>query len=904
MRYQHNANPSASFRSLLRRASLALLATALAGISQIAYSQTYTLTPAWTDLAGIGTPTTNLYSTNAAGTGVDGGNRGIAYSAISNLVYVSYRAGGYANVPIMFYDGNTGAIVGTNAGSAGLNMDQIGCADDGVLYGMPLSVSVSTATKIYSWSNSQVGPYTAYQAASGDPVLTDLPGKRVGDSLAVTGSGTNTLIIAGVGGTAAWVLWSTTDGINFTPTVLTNTSSGTFPNVQGISFYTNNTFIVKGGGNLFLIQFPSNFASLPSPVTTTLLGSAALSSTGGSSASTQISFTSAGKFIATATQQQSSTTVVNLFDMSSFPSSATGLTSTNFTTSTTAPFSNGNQTGGAALGGSGKTNMLYVLSTNYRLQAYTIGFTPAPLPPTISTVPVGGTVYVSTNGFSFSVGVGGSQPFAYHWQYNTVSNVATAVNIPNATNATYAITNLTTNATGWYDVQITNPGGVTSSVPVLLTVTAPLTNVSVTQLWSLPADGSQPYLDTGYNTRGLAFDPSTMTVVVAEHATANIYALDALTGSNLYTVTTPQTGLPSGSIFPVGQVGVADDGAMYVCNVSSYQPGQQSGGGVDFSITRFDAVAMPGSTNYNFAAAFSGDPGNAIVGSAGSYSGGDRWGDSFAIRGGGTNTQILLGTYETLSGNGFGTGPGTNVSILTTQDGINFNATTLVITDPTQSSNTPPSGFSYLGVAWGASNTFWTKSPGFNLRQIRYDLASGTGTVIQNFATTASQGSLNNLDGIGLDNSNNILAGVLTSDNPNDLELFQIPSAGFPPQAYYQAFFGAYNPNINGNAATTIKFPYIFSLDANNGIIGLRYSIPLLPVNVVSSYTGNKFVLTWQTVLGRTYQLQSATALGSPASSTAWSNVGSSVTASASASLSYTNSAPGAGALFYRLVAH
>src|SRR5581483_11787766 len=105
----------------------------------------------------------------------------------------------------------------------------------------------------------------------------------------------------------------------------------------------------------------------------------------------------------------------------------------------------------------------------------------------------------------------GSQPFSYHWQYNTVSNLATAANIPNATNSTFTITNVTTNSTGWYDVQINNAGGATSSVPVLLTVTAPLNNVSVTQLWSLPADNSQPYLDTGYNTRGLAFDPSTMT---------------------------------------------------------------------------------------------------------------------------------------------------------------------------------------------------------------------------------------------------------------------------------------------------------------------------------------------------------------------------------------------------------
>lgn len=456
---------------------------------------------------------------------------------------------------------------------------------------------------------------------------------------------------------------------------------------------------------------------------------------------------------------------------------------------------------------------------------------------------------------------------------------------------------------GWYDVIVTNAAGFTNSDPVQLSVTTPLASPYVTKLWGLPADNSAPYLDTGYNTRGLAFDPNTMSVLLAEHSAAQIYALNATNGQFKFMITTPQTGLPSGSIFPLGQVGVADDGVVYCCNVSSYQPGQQSGGGVDFSITRFDSVVTAtngdGSLNISntFEAAWTGDPGAFWPGNPG-ISSEDRWGDSMAVRGAGPNTQILLGTYVTItdgSGNNlYGTGPGTNVAILTTTDGINFTPTTIAVTNA-------PDGFSYLGVAWGAGNTFWAKSPGYDLRQVQYDLNTGIGTVIQDYSSTASAGSLDLVCGIGLDISNNILAGVNIGDSPNDLELFQIPSLGFPPDPYFQEFFPAFNPNINGNAATTVKFPYIFSLDANNGILALQYSIPLLPFNIVISQNNNQQVITWQTVIGHTYQLQGATSLSG--GSSAWSNVGPATTASSSGTMSYTNTSSAGSVMFFRVVA-
>src|ERR1700757_3123957 len=73
-----------------------------------AQSGTYVLSNAWNIAAG----TLNLTG------GSDGGNRGLAYSAVSNVVFVPYRAGS-GSYGIYGYDGTTGAQVGPSTGAVG-----------------------------------------------------------------------------------------------------------------------------------------------------------------------------------------------------------------------------------------------------------------------------------------------------------------------------------------------------------------------------------------------------------------------------------------------------------------------------------------------------------------------------------------------------------------------------------------------------------------------------------------------------------------------------------------------------------------------------------------------------------------------------------------------------------------
>jgi hypothetical protein len=316
---------------------------------------------------------------------------------------------------------------------------------------------------------------------------------------------------------------------------------------------------------------------------------------------------------------------------------------------------------------------------------------------------------------------------------------------------------------------------------------------------------------------------------------------------------------------------VADDGALYVGNLA-LTPGDM------FAITRFSAVSSGAGEN----AAYLGDPG------AGS---GDRWGDTIAIRGAGTNTQILLGSY------GQGYGPGTSVALLTTTDGQTFSALNIPVSGVT-------GGFAGAGIAFGAGNTFWCKGGHFfDLRQVSFDPTGvNAAVVLQDYS--AGVQTPNDLTGLGVDATNNILIGTCFNDTPNDLQFYQLTGTTNAPVLFDQVFYAADNINSQENAAAVIKFPYAFGLDVNNGIVAVEYGVPpppIVPYGLsVTNVAGVGLVLTWPSVVGHSYQVQSAAVLDPSGGSTSWSSVGSLIVASGTTT-SYTNSSPGGKGLFYRV---
>lgn len=370
----------------------------LLGSSQPIEAQTYSLSPAWSAAVG----TANITTADR--------NRGLAYDAVNNQVFVANRNGATSAIDV--FNGTSGALLSGSgiSGAVTLAIDQVGVSDDGVLYGVPLTTSLSTTTgslKIYSWTNWAANStgFIAYQSDVNDAAVVNIPSgtpvRRIGDTMAVTGSGTNTLILLGTGGAFCqgtnFVLLSTADGINFTstvvyvPTGLPPTTTG--GNIYGITFFTNNTFIVlpgpgAGGASMnpYLVQFPANFRGQPT-VFGTVLGSVNLAAFT-ATRTTHISYAPGPKMLALTQATTGGAGISNtnaIYNASAYPGSLTQLAKTNFATAA----ANVNNTGAIALGGAGRTNFLYVLQSNNGVQAYAINFTVAIIPPSISSAPAG-----------------------------------------------------------------------------------------------------------------------------------------------------------------------------------------------------------------------------------------------------------------------------------------------------------------------------------------------------------------------------------------------------------------------------------------------------------------------------------------------------------------------------------
>ena len=869
----------------LRKGVLGLFILACATLITPAEAQTYSLSNTW---AFVGV--TNNLDASA-------NNRGMAYYAASNKVLVVNKG---SQLDIGIYDGTAGTTNGTISlsGFTGGNfvLNKIGFSTDGTLYGANLTTSIAANTcKLYQWTNFGTAANLVYASASGDALVANLSGSRIGDTYAITGGGTSTLMLMGIGGTSKFALFSTTTGTNFTPTVLTIPSGlpAYGSGVQfGFAFYTNNTFLLNldasgGSGILYLVQYPANFASLPSPVTATVLATNSGVLAGDW---LDLSYNPAAGLLAAHPNASAPITLYSLPTNNFAGLASLATTNLSFSTSTTI---NGNESGAVALGGTGLTNAIYTLDTSAGLQVTAINFVAAPIAPSIGTQPVGGTIYTNAGNFTFSVSATGTLPLHYQWQYNTVSNLATASNILGATNSSYVISPLAVSDTGWYDVFINNTGGSTSSIPVLLTVEAPISNPSVSNLWSIaPNTAGYPYLDsTSYDTRGLGYDTNTQTIIVADKGSQlGMWVLDANTGTNMFQLDT--TGIDiTGDQFPLDQVGVGDDGVVYACNL--YDTGSTVG---SFAINSWPSVSASAPLNFAYAPAADGFGGIGDPSAPGIQ---DRWGDTMAVRGGGVNTQIILGSYL-----GYLGGPATNAALFTTTStgGVGFTSIPLIVTNAAG----VPAGFSSLGIAFGAGNTFWAKSPGYDLRQIAFDPVSGNCSVIQDIPLGAniSSGAFASMSAICLDVANNLLAGVTYADVPNDLSLFLLGSTNdAPPVEFDQAFFPSLNGNVQENGATTVKFPRIYSLDVNNGIVAVVYSIPLLPFSITSvSDSGTAVKLTWQSVPGHTYQVQVASSLSGTIS---WLNLGAPILATG-ATTSYTDTSTNATKVagYYQVIGH
>src|SRR5437773_11976570 len=191
---------------------LLLLFPALLGaaIFPEALGQPYHLSPLWS--AAPGDPL-KPYVTSTSGAGTPN-ERGIAYNALSNQLYVVQRSGN--NYAVHVVDANTGTklynlktngilpvIASEVSGANGIGLVAIDAAADGAVYACNESPNASGGSnpfstnklfRMYRWANSDSNTLPV-EIFEGDPAGPQSDNFRWGDVLEARGSGLNTQII-------------------------------------------------------------------------------------------------------------------------------------------------------------------------------------------------------------------------------------------------------------------------------------------------------------------------------------------------------------------------------------------------------------------------------------------------------------------------------------------------------------------------------------------------------------------------------------------------------------------------------------------------------------------------------------------------------------------------------------
>jgi endonuclease/exonuclease/phosphatase family metal-dependent hydrolase len=317
--------------------------------------------------------------------------------------------------------------------------------------------------------------------------------------------------------------------------------------------------------------------------------------------------------------------------------------------------------------------------------------------------------------------------------------------------------------------------------------------------WHLAA-GERPFLTSGNNLeRGLAYNPVTdHLLLVSRVDSPTLRRLVILAAGNGAEVGELNTNGISGGTIVLSKIGVADDGVIYAANFGTYT------GANPFRVYRWaNESAAP-------TLAFSGDPG---------LGNNQQWGNALDVRGTGENTQIILATR------------GVVIAILTTANGTNFTSTVL--------NTDAPAGAFYHGIAFGAGNTFWGKTNSGPLREMQFDLTTGTATTRRTLGPTDFPAAL---AAIAVDPVNQLLAGVAVG-NPDTLALYDIAQPTNPPALLATMDWPTdHANNLFQGALDFYPGGKLFALNVNNGLSAFDI-VP--PSRLAVSASGANITLAW-----------------------------------------------------------
>ncbi len=393
----------------------------------------------------------------------------------------------------------------------------------------------------------------------------------------------------------------------------------------------------------------------------------------------------------------------------------------------------------------------------------------------------------------FNASVSGAGPITFQWYFQGNP-------VDSATSTNLVLNGVTTNQLGNYYIVATGPyNSVTSQVATLS-----LYNGNLRLLWQL-APYSRSYLSTNDLPleRGLTFNNVTRRLLLIQRTTTTVFVLDE-NGNDLWTLNT--SGVTGGlsTAYYLLLIAAAEDGAIYACNLKA--------SATPFKIYRW----ANDNSNTVPTVAFTGDPSPNTP----SY----RWGDTFDVRGSGTNTQILIGPRQ-----------GTNVVLFTTANGTNFTPKTINLTDV-------PDGYMGLNLTFGNGNTIWGTTHTNPLRVVSFDPVAGTASTLRVFSDTEVPTAVCPL---AFSSSLNMIAGVNVT-SPNHLRVYDLSTTNNVPYLIGTTNFATDNSNTH-TAAGAVRFGgnVIYALDANNGLMAVQVltPTPTLRINEAWQQPGQPFVL-------------------------------------------------------------
>jgi hypothetical protein len=309
-----------------------------------------------------------------------------------------------------------------------------------------------------------------------------------------------------------------------------------------------------------------------------------------------------------------------------------------------------------------------------------------------------------------------------------------------------------------------------------------------------PGETASLPFPTDNNQRGMAYNPTNNRVYVVNRTGGlSIAVLDGDTGAQVGTLST--TGITGGT-FILSTIGVGADGAIYGANLTTNSSSSP------LKVYRWaDESATP-------TVAFSGAPAGAS---------GARFGDSLAVRGSGTSTQIVMGGN---SGTGTGSIAYNSYAVLSTADGLSFTGQGMTITGPVN-------GAHRLGIDFGPGDSVYGKqTSGVTTQNLEYSSFSGSSATrnanVPLALTSGGEGPL------GVDVANTVLAAV--DINNSAVRLYDITDPTVNPVLLDTGNYRSANANGNGTGAVDFGVwngvLRLYVLNTNNGVQAFEVRIP------------------------------------------------------------------------------